>query len=43
MHILHAHGEKLFFDRLLDYPVQALSWADLNGGPSIADMRRKPL
>ena len=41
MHILHAHGEKLFFDRLLDYPVQALSWADLNGGPSIADMRRK--
>ena len=41
MHILHAHGEKLFFDRLLDYPVQALSWADLNGGPSIADMRKK--
>jgi uroporphyrinogen decarboxylase len=41
MHILHAHGEKLFFDRILDYPVQALSWADLNGGPSIADMRKK--
>jgi uroporphyrinogen decarboxylase len=41
MHILHAHGEKLFLDRLLDYPVQALSWADLNGGPSIADMRRE--
>jgi uroporphyrinogen decarboxylase len=41
MHILHAHGEKLFFDRLLDYPVQALSWADLNGGPSISAMRKK--
>jgi len=41
MHILHAHGEKLFFDRLLDYPVQALSWADLNGGPSISAMREK--
>ena len=41
MHILHAHGEKLFFDRLLDYPVQALSWADLNGGPSISAMRQK--
>jgi uroporphyrinogen decarboxylase len=41
MHILHAHGEKLFIDRLLDYPVQALSWADLNGGPSIAAMRKK--
>ncbi len=41
LHVLHAHGEKLYFDRLLDYPVQALSWADLNGGPSIAEVRRK--
>jgi len=41
MNILHAHGEKLYLDRLLDYPVQAISWADLNGGPSISAMRRK--
>jgi uroporphyrinogen decarboxylase len=41
MHILHAHGEKLFFDRLLDYPVQAISWADLNGGPTISEARKK--
>ena len=41
MHILHAHGEKLYFDRLLDYPVQAISWADLNGGPTIAEARKK--
>jgi len=40
-HVLHAHGERLYLDRLLDYPVQAISWSDLNGGPSIADMRRK--
>jgi uroporphyrinogen decarboxylase len=40
-HILHAHGEKLYFDRLLDYPVHALSWSDLNGGPSIAEARRR--
>jgi uroporphyrinogen decarboxylase len=39
MHILHAHGEKLYLDRLLDYPAHVLSWADLNGGPSISDMR----
>jgi uroporphyrinogen decarboxylase len=39
MHVLHAHGEKLFLDRLLEYPVHVLSWADLNGGPSIAEMR----
>lgn len=41
MHILHAHGEKLFFDRMLDYPVQAISWADLNGGPTISEARKK--
>ena len=40
-HILHAHGERLYIDRLLDYPVQAISWADLNGGPAIAVMRQK--
>jgi len=40
-HILHAHGSQLFLDRLLDYPVHVLSWADLNGGPSIADARQR--
>ena len=40
-HILHAHGEKLFLDRLLDYPVQVLSWADLNGGPIISEARKR--
>ena len=40
-HILHAHGEKLYIDRLLDYPVQAISWADLNGGPMISVLRPK--
>ena len=40
-HVLHAHGERLYFDRLVDYPVHALSWADLNGGPSLAEARRR--
>ena len=40
-HVLHAHGERLYLDRLLEYPVHALSWADLNGGPAIAQMRRR--
>ena len=40
-HVLHAHGEHLYFDRLVDYPAHALSWADLNGGPSIAEARRR--
>jgi uroporphyrinogen decarboxylase len=41
MHVLHAHGEKVYFDRLLDYPAHVLSWADLNAGPSIAEMRKR--
>ena len=40
-HVLHAHGEKLYLDRLLDYPVQVLSWADLNGGPTISEARKR--
>jgi uroporphyrinogen decarboxylase len=40
-HILHAHGERLYLDQLLDYPVHVLSWADLNGGPSIAEARQR--
>ena len=40
-HVLHAHGSRLHLDRLLDYPVHAISWADLNGGPTIAEMRKR--
>jgi uroporphyrinogen decarboxylase len=40
-HVLHAHGARLYFDRLLDYPVHALSWADRSGGPSLAEARGK--
>jgi uroporphyrinogen decarboxylase len=40
-HVLHAHGNKLFLDRLLDYPVHALSWGDRTGGPSLGEARRR--
>jgi uroporphyrinogen decarboxylase len=40
-HVLHAHGNALYLDRLLDYPVQVISWADRNGGPEIDVMRSK--
>ena len=41
MNVLHAHGGQLFLDRLLDYPVRALSWADRDTGPSLHAMRKK--
>jgi uroporphyrinogen decarboxylase len=40
-HILHAHGDRPYLDQLLDYPVHVVSWADLNGGPDIAEARRR--
>ena len=40
-HVVHAHGERLYFDRLLDYPAHALSWADVNGGPPITEARKR--
>ncbi len=40
-HILHAHGEKLYLEPLLEYPAEVISWADLNGGPAIGDLRRR--
>ena len=41
LHVLHAHGNRLHLDRLLDYPVHALSWADRDAGPSLAEMRAR--
>jgi uroporphyrinogen decarboxylase len=40
-HVLHAHGAQLHLDRLLDYPVHAISWADRESGPPLAEMRRR--
>lgn len=41
LHVLHAHGNHVFFDRMLDYPVHALSWADQDAGPTLAEARRR--
>jgi uroporphyrinogen decarboxylase len=40
LHVLHAHGKELYLDRLQDYPAHAISWADLDSGPSLTQMRR---
>jgi uroporphyrinogen decarboxylase len=39
--ILHLHGEKVMFDAVLDYPVQAVNYHDREAGPSLAEMRKK--
>lgn len=40
-HVIHAHGTRVYLDRVLEYPAHVVSWADLNGGPPIAEMRRR--
>ena len=40
LHVLHAHGKELYLDRLQDYPVHAISWADREAGPPLTLMRR---
>ena len=37
--MLHALGARLYFEAMLDYPVDAISWADREGGPSLAGAR----
>ncbi len=42
LNILHVHGDRdLYFDDVLDYPVQVLSWSDRLAGPSLRDARAK--
>lgn len=40
LNILHVHGDRdLAFDRVLDYPVDVLSWSDRLAGPSLREAR----
>lgn len=39
--ILHAHGEGIYFDLLLDYPVHALNWHDRRTPPSLAEAQKR--
>jgi len=39
--VLHVCGSSVLFDEFVDYPVQAISWAQAEGNPSLADGRRR--
>jgi uroporphyrinogen decarboxylase len=39
--VLHVCGAGVLFDEFVDYPVQAVSWAQAEGNPSLADGRRR--
>lgn len=40
LNIMHVHGNKeLYFQQVLDYPVQVVSWSDRIAGPSLREAR----
>lgn len=39
--VLHVCGSGALFDEFVDYPVQAISWAQAAGNPSLPDGRRR--
>jgi uroporphyrinogen decarboxylase len=39
--ILHAHGENVMVDQILDYPVQAFNYHDREAGPPLRELRRR--
>jgi uroporphyrinogen decarboxylase len=39
--VLHVCGAGVHFDEFVDYPVAALSWAQADGNPSLAEGRRR--
>jgi uroporphyrinogen decarboxylase len=41
--ILHLHGQNIFFDDLLDYPVAIINWHDRRSAPSLAEARQRTL
>ena len=39
--VLHIHGSNIYFEELLDYPIQVLNWHDRDDGPSMEEARAK--
>ena len=37
--MLHIHGEHIYFDRVVDYPVQIVNWHDRETAPTLAEAR----
>jgi uroporphyrinogen decarboxylase len=41
LNIFHLHGDRVMFDQVLDYPVQAFNYHDREAGPPLAELRKK--
>jgi uroporphyrinogen decarboxylase len=36
LNVLHLHGDNIYFDQFIDYPVQVVNWHDLETKPDLA-------
>ncbi len=41
LNMLHLHGEDIFFDQFLDYPVAVINWHDQDTPPSLSEAKTK--
>lgn len=39
LNVLHLHGENIFFDQFVDYPVSIINWHDQDTPPSLSQAR----
>lgn len=41
LNMLHLHGENIFFDQFLDYPVSVINWHDQDTPPTLSEAKKK--
>lgn len=41
LNVLHLHGDDVYFDMFIDYPVQVINWHDLETQPSLSEALKK--
>ena len=41
LNMLHIHGNKIYFDMMLDYPMEIMNWHDRDTFPSLHNAKRK--
>jgi uroporphyrinogen decarboxylase len=41
LNVLHLHGENIFFDQFVDYPISIINWHDQDTPPSLDEAKRR--
>ena len=41
LNLLHLHGENIFFDQFIDYPVSIINWHDQDTSPTLTEAKKR--